>query len=299
LRREDLFTVVHDQFQTDTADFADVVLPATTQLEHFDIHGSYGHLYVQLNDPAIAPIGESKPNTEVFRLLARRMGFEPELFEVSDEELAREALAPIEAPKRFPPRGGFDGLTLERLRREGPVRLNLPQDFAPFAEGGFDTPSGKCEFYSARLAAQGLDPLPTYIPPHEDPRSRPDLAARFPLQLLTPPDPAFMNSTFGNVDVVRRWAGEPTAQIHPDDAAARGLTTGQRVRIFNDRGSFLARVAVQETVRPGVVVALGTWWRRHTPDGANCNHTTSSALTDLGGGATFYDNLVEVVREDV
>ena len=152
LRREDLFTVVHEQFLTDTADYADIVLPATTQLEHFDIHGSYGHLYVQINEPAIAPLGEAKSNTDVFRLLARRLGFEPELFEVSDEQLAEEALQPRPWPTTFPPRQAFDGINLERLRQEGPVRLNLPKDYAPFAEGDFGTPSGKCELYSASLA---------------------------------------------------------------------------------------------------------------------------------------------------
>jgi anaerobic selenocysteine-containing dehydrogenase len=297
LMREDLFTIVHDQFPTDTANYADIVLPATTQLEHYDIHGSYGHLYVQLNEPAIAPLGEAKPNTEVFRLLARRMGMEPELFEVSDEQLAREALEPVEGPGVFPPRGAFDGITLERLQREGPVRLNLPRDFAPFAEGNFNTPSGKCELYSPRMAAQGHDPLPTWTPPHEDPRLRPDLAASYPLQLLTPPGPEFLNSTFVNVDALRQAAGEPTLQIHPDDAAARGITTGQAVRVFNGRGGFVARAAVGDTVRPGVVVSQGVWWTRYTPDGVNCNTTTSTALTDLGGGATFFDNLVEVAAE--
>jgi anaerobic selenocysteine-containing dehydrogenase len=295
LRREDLFTVVHEQFPTDTARFADIVLPATTQLEHFDIHGSYGHLYVQVNEPAIAPLGEAKPNTEVFRLLARTMGLEAELFELSDEQLAEEVLVPVEGPSPWPPRGAFDGITLERLRREGPVRLNLPKDWAPFAQGNFGTPSGKCEFYSARLAARGMDPLPTWTPPHEDPRLRPDLAAKYPLQLLTPPEPAFMNSTFVNVDSCRRTThGEPVAQLHPDDAAERGIVTGQRVRVFNDRGSFEAVAEVGATVRPGVVVSLGVWWTKYTRDGVNCNTTTSAALTDLGAGATFFDNLVEV-----
>src|SRR5262249_19520801 len=174
LLREDLFTVVHEQFPTDTVDYADVVLPATTQLEHFDIHGSYGHLYVQANPPAIAPLAEAKSNNDVFRLLARAMGFEPELFEVSDEELAAEALRPFAPPRRFPAPDVFEGITLGRLLEEGPVRLNLPEDYAPFAEGGFGTPSGKCELYSPALAARGLDPLPGYTPPHEDPQTRPD-----------------------------------------------------------------------------------------------------------------------------
>jgi anaerobic selenocysteine-containing dehydrogenase len=297
LRREDLFTVVHEQFPTDTADYADVVLPATTQLEHFDIHGSYGHLYVQVNEPAIAPLGEAKSNNDVFRLLARRMGFEPGLFEVTDEQLAVEALEAPPSGKHFPPACAFAGVTLDRLRREGPVRLNLPPDYAPFAEGGFDTPSGKCELYSPGLAAQGLDPLPTYTPPHEDPQTRPDLAARFPLQLVTPPDPAFLNSTFVNVEGLRRQAGEPSVLIHPRDAAARGVREGQAVRVFNRRGSFRAKAVVGEGVKEGVVVSQGIWWNKYVEGSANCNATTSSRLTDLGAGATFFDNLVQVEAE--
>jgi anaerobic selenocysteine-containing dehydrogenase len=293
LRREDLFTVVHEQFPTDTVDYADIVLPATTQLEHFDIHGSYGHLYVQVNEPAIAPLAEAKCNTEVFRLLARRMGFEPELFDVTDEELAEQALDPGPAPGVFPPAGAFEGMTLDRLRREGAVRLNLPQDFAPFAEGGFNTPSGKCELYSARMARLGLDPLPVYTPPHEDPLTCPELAARFPLQLLTPPEPSFLNSTFVNIDVLRHQAGEPTARIHPFDAAARGIKDGMMVRVFNDRGSFPARAVLSDSVKEGVVVSQGIWWNKYG-GGVNCNATTSTRLTDLGAGATFFDNLVEV-----
>jgi anaerobic selenocysteine-containing dehydrogenase len=285
LKREDLFTVVHDQFQTDTADYADIVLPATTQLEHFDVHGSYGHLYVQANNPAIAPLGEAKPNTEVFRLLAREMGYEPELFEVSDEELARQAMGVANS--------ALDGITLDAAKA-GPVRLNLPKGWAPFAEGRFPTPSGKCEFYSEREAKAGRDPLPAYIPPHEDPQTRPDLAAKYPLQMLTPPASSFLHSSFVNVETLRTNAGEVTVEIHPTDAAARGIADGQTVTVFNDRGRFRARAVVGDSVKPGVVVSLGVWWNRYTEDGVNCNSTTSTALTDLGGGATFFDNLVEV-----
>jgi anaerobic selenocysteine-containing dehydrogenase len=294
LQREDLFTVVHEQFPTDTVDYADIVLPATTQLEHFDIHGSYGHLYVQTNEPAIAPLAEAKSNNDVFRLLARRLGFEPELFEVTDEELASQALQAGPAPNGFPPPNAFDGIDLNRLRQEGPIRLNLPKDYAPFAEGGFGTPSGKCELYSARMAAQGMDPLPTYIPPHEDPQTRPDLAKRFPLQMISPPVPSFLNSTFVNVDVLRKMAGDVTVEIHPQDASSRGIRDGQRVRVFNDRGSFQARAVVGDTVKAGAVVTQGVWWNKYTTDGVNCNTTTSTRLTDLGGAATFFDNLVEV-----
>jgi len=286
LAREDLFTVVHDQFQTDTVDFADIVLPATTQLEHFDVHGSYGHLYVQANNPAIMPLGEAKPNTEVFRLLARAMGFEEELFEQTDEELATGCLSG---------NNNFVGLTLDAVKA-GPVRLNLPQNWAPFAEGRFPTPSGKCELYSECEAQAGRDPLPHYIPPHEDPQTNPELAARYPLQLLTPPKPSFLNSTFVNVPVLRNAAGERTLEIHPQDAADRGITNGQKVIVFNNRGRFVAHAVLADTVKPGVVVSQGLWWRKWTEDGVNCNTTTSTALTDLGAGATFFDNLVEVAK---
>lgn len=286
LRRADLFTVVHEQFATDTVDYADIVLPATTQLEHFDIHGSYGHLYVQTNEPAIAPLAEAKCNNDVFRLLAKRMGFEPELFEVRDEALAAEAL---ESTNK-----AFAGIDVPRLQREGPIRLNVPEQYAPFAAGGFPTPSGKCELYSPRLAEQGLDPLPTYTPPREDPQTRPDLAAKFPLQMLSPPVPEFLNSTFVNVASLRKQAGAPTVEIHRRDAETRGIHDGQWVAVFNDRGRFRAKAKVGETVKAGVVVAPSIWWNKYATDGVNCNTTTSSQLTDFGGGATFFDNLVQV-----
>jgi anaerobic selenocysteine-containing dehydrogenase len=293
MRREDLFTVVHEQFQTDTADYADIVLPATTQLEHFDIHGSYGHLFVQTNEPAIAPLHEAKSNTDVFRLLAKGMGFESELFQITDERLAEESLQ-MNGHVKYPPPQAFVGISLDRLKREGPIRLNLPTNYTPFAEGNFGTPSGKCELYSPALAKQGLDPLPNYTPPHEDPQTRPDLAARYPLQMLSPPVPEFLNSTFVNIDSLRVQAREPTLQIHPADAAPRQIMDGEWVRIFNDRGSFRARAIVAETVKPGVVVSQSIWWNRYTPDGVNCNTTTSTALTDFGAAATFFDNLVQV-----
>jgi anaerobic selenocysteine-containing dehydrogenase len=293
LAREDLFTVVHDQFQTDTADYADIVLPATSQLEHFDIHSSYGHLYVQANNPAIVPLGEAKPNTEVFRLLGCSMGFEPELFEESEEGLARRSLGEPGAPASGGEPSTLGGITLEATMA-GPVRLNLPKDWAPFAEGKFPTPSGKCELYSEREARAGGDPLPHYVPPHEDPQTRPDLAAKYPLQLLTPPAPEFLNSTFVNVDSLRKSAGERTLEIHPADAATRAIADGQMVTVFNARGRFRAKAVLADSVKPGVVVSLGLWWRRYASDGVNCNSTTSTATTDLGGGGTFFDNLVEV-----
>ncbi len=327
LKREDLFTVVHDLFLTDTANYADIVLPATSQFEHFDIHNSYGHLYVQVNHPAIAPLGEAKPNTEVFRLLAKEMGFEDELFAMRDEELARRAFLPLSASERGPggevspledegrtisggqtsppnplsetergdrKRSNFEGITFDSLMTNGAQRLNVPENWAPFAEGQFPTPSGKCELSSPSEAAAGRDPLPHYIPPHEDPQTKPELAALYPLQMITPPSPSFLNSTFVNVDVLRKKAGEPTVEMHTHDATARTLASGDAVRVFNGRGSFRAKVSVGATVKPGVVVAYGIWWNKYTDGGANCNAITSTALTDLGGGATFFDNLVQV-----
>lgn len=291
LEREDLFTIVHDLFQTDTADYADIVLPATSQLEHFDVHNSYGHLYVQVNKPAIAPLGQAKPNTAVFRLLAKAMGFEDELFGMTDEELARTAFEHEHGGFQG---GAFRGIGFDHLLANGPVRLNVPENWAPFANGGFPTPSGKCELYSPREEAAGRDPLPHYIPPHEDPQTKPDLAAEFPLQMLTPPTPSFLNSTFVNVDTLRQRAGEPVVEMHPTDAARRSIIDGQKVRVRNGRGSFRAKAVVGDTVRPGVVVSYGIWWNKHTEEGVNVNTTTSTALTDQGGGATFYDNLVEV-----
>jgi anaerobic selenocysteine-containing dehydrogenase len=172
--------------------------------------------------------------------------------------------------------------------------LNVPVDYTPFAAGGFHTASGKCELQSESLAGLGLDPLAAYTPPVEDPLERPDLAARYPLQLLCPPSPHFLNSTFVNCATHRDLAGEPAIDIHPADAARRGITHGQTVRVFNDRGSFHARAQVGRSVQPGVLVALGIWWNKLTPDGCNANSTTSSGLTDMGGGAVFFDNLVDV-----
>jgi anaerobic selenocysteine-containing dehydrogenase len=284
LRRDDLFTVVHDLFATDTADYADIVLPATSQLEHTDLHGSYGHHDVMLNRPAIAPRGECRSNNDVFRALAARLGFEPALFP-DDDTLMRQVLD-----------GGptLRGITLERLDREGSVRLDLPERFAPFADGNFPTPSGKCELYSERMKDAGLDPLPTYTPPREDPLQRPDLAAKYPLQLVSPPRPQFLNSTFANSASHRTAAGDPTVELALEDAERRGLTDGQWAEVFNDRGSFFARVALSGAVRPGVAASTGIYWNKLSRGGCNVNSTTSPALTDMGGGATFFDNLVEV-----
>ena len=286
LAREDLFVVVHDLFQTDTVDFADVFLPATTTLEHFDLHKAYGHLYLSLSRPAIAPLGEALPNTEVFRRLAVRMGLDHPALRENDEQLARAALD-WSHPH-------LAGITYERLEREGSVRLSVGDPFVPFAEGGFPTPSGKCELRSERLAATGHDPVAGYVPPREGPTSAPDLARRYPLAFISPPAHHFLNSTFSAQPVFVRREGEPSVTIHPDDAAARGIAEGAMVRVFNDRGAFLAKARVSDASRPGLVVGLSIWWAKMCPGGRNANAVTSQELTDMGGGATFYDALVEV-----
>jgi len=286
--REDLFCVVHDIFLTDTADYADIVLPATTQLEQLDVLSSFGHLYVLANNPAIAPVGESKPNTEVFRLLAQKMGFEEPCFRESDEEIARHAFVAAHPHAQ--------GLDWDLLKAEGWQRLNVPTPFAPFAEGNFPTPSGKCEFYSETLARQGVDPLPTYIPPRESVASNPMLAHRYPLAMISPPARNALNSSFANLPVFAENEATPRLEIHPDDARARGIASGDPVRVFNDRGTLALTARVTERARRGVVVALSIWWRKLSPDGTNANMVTGQALTDLGRAATFYDCLVEVAR---
>ncbi|KWE62033.1 molybdopterin-dependent oxidoreductase [Burkholderia sp. MSMB2157WGS] len=283
--RDDLFTVVLEHFKTDTADFADIVLPATTQLEHLDVHKSYGHTYVMANLPAISPVGDARPNTEIFRGIARSMGLdEPALYH-SDEEVARAAL------RWDDPALDSDWDTLKRV---GWLRLKLPE--APFANGGFRTPSGKCEFYSPRLEQMGMDPVPDYLPPFESTEAAPELAARYPLAMISPPARHFLNSTFVNVDSLRSTEGEPHLDMHPSDASARGIAEGDIVRIFNDRGSMQARARITDRARAGLVVGLSIWWKKLSPDGKNANEVTSQALTDLGNSATFYDCLVEVER---
>lgn len=287
-RREDLFTVVHEQFLTDTTDYADIVLPATTQLEHFDLHKAYGHLYLMVNERAINPLHEAKSNSEVFRLLAARLGFEDDCLRDSDEEIARQAIE-TDHP-------AFKGITLERLRREGWMRLNVPEHFTPFAEGNFPTPSGKCELYSENLEAKGLEPVPDFIPPHESNESTPELAARFPLALISPAAHAFLNSSFANLSKQLRQEHHPFIEIHPEDARERGILDGDRVRAFNERGATELRAVVSTRARRGVVVSPSVWWNKLSPGGTNINQLTSQSLTDMGGGATFYDALVEIER---
>jgi anaerobic selenocysteine-containing dehydrogenase len=284
--RDDLFTVVLEHFQTDTADYADILLPATTQLEHVDAHLAYGHLYMMANNAAIAPLGEAKPNTEIFRLIAKRMGFTDPAFDETDDELAAKAF-----DTRNERAVHFDWSS---LKRTGWQKLNMPA--APFAAGGFPTPSGKCEFYSASMLADGLDPLPTYIPNYESVASNPELAENYPLAMISPPARNFLNSTFVNVQSLRATEGEPHLDIHPFDAASRGIVDKEMVRIFNDRGAFVARARVTARARAGLVVGLSIWWKKLARDGKNANEVTSQRLTDMGRAPTFYDTLVQVEK---
>ncbi len=290
MARDDLFTVVLEHFQTDTADYADVVLPATTQLEHWDLLLSYGHHYVSLNRPSIAPVGESLPNSEIFRRLAARMGLDHPALADDDLTMIRQALASTHEKMR--------GVTLEELLEKGWMRLNLPTPYLPYANGGFSTPSGKCELYSPRMAAMGLDPVPAFTPPYEFPELVPDLAARYPLTLISSPAHQFLNSTFVNVDALRRGAREPECLLHPADAERRGIGIGMRVVVHNDRGAFTAVARVEDSIREGVVWAPSIWWGKYAADGANANQTTSQRETDMGHGPVFYDNLVEVGLAD-
>jgi len=240
------------------------------------------------NNAAIAPLGEAKPNTEVFRLLAQRMGFDEPCFRESDEDIARHAFI-ADHPRA-------QGIAWDTLKESGWQRLNVPSAFAPFAQGNFPTPSGKCELYSATLACQGLDPLPMYTPPRESVASNPVLARKYPLSMISPPARNALNSTFANLPVFLDHEKMPWLDIHPEDARRRGIATGDPVRVFNDRGSFVLTARVTDKARPGVVVALSIWWRKLAPDGNNANMVTGQALTDMGRAATFYDALVEVAR---
>lgn len=272
--REDLFTVVLEHFQTDTADYADYILPATTQLEHWDVHSAYGHTDALLNRPAIAPLGQAKSNAQIFRELAAHMGFTEPCFSDSDETLCRAVFG--------------DKVDFNKLLDKGFATLHLPD--APYAEGNFPTPSGKCEFFSERLVKQGLDGLPDHVPNHETPGT----SSEFPLAMISPPARNFLNSSFVNVKSLRDIEGEPVLEIHAQDAAARSISSGAVVRVFNQRGDYLVKAEVSRRARPGVVNGMGIWWRKLGLDGTNVNQLTSQRLTDLGRGPVFYDCLVEV-----
>jgi anaerobic selenocysteine-containing dehydrogenase len=275
LSREDLFTVVLEHFPTDTTDYADIVLPATMQPEHLDVIAGYGHLYLIWNEPAVAAPGECLPTSETFRRLARRMGMtEPSLYD-SDEDLVRQLL-----DSRHP---WLDGITVERLRERGFARLNVDKPFLPFADG-FPTSSGRLEFRSQRAVRGGHDPLPGFTPP-ADPGDG--------LVLISGAGHHFLNTTFGNNPELRRRAGAPTVVLHPDDAAERGIPDGAAVRVHNARGSFEALAEVSDRVRPGVAATTKGHWAKLN-GGSTVNATIDERDADMGGGAVFHDNRVEV-----
>jgi anaerobic selenocysteine-containing dehydrogenase len=274
MAREDLLTVVLEQFLTDTTDYADYVLPATTQLEHLDVHTSYGHTYALINERAIAPLGESKPNTQIFRELAARMGLDDACFADDDETMARAAFA--------------HSVSFDALREHGWLKLPLPE--APFAEGRFPTPSGRCQ-----IDAPGLG-VPDHVPNYESAESSPELARKYPLAMISPPARNFLNSTFVNVKSLRDIEGEPLLEMHASDAAQRALHDGELVCVYNQRGEYHCRLSVNERARPGVVNGLGVWWRKLGLNGSNVNELTHQRLTDMGAAPAFYDCLVEVRR---
>lgn len=286
LRRDDLFTVVLDHFVTDTARFADYVLPATTQAEHLDLVVPWGSAYLALNQPAIEPRGETLPNSEIFRRLARRLGFEEPYLYDSDEELIRAALA-SDHPY-------LEGITWERLQRQGWARLSLPDPWLPFAEGGFPTPSGKCELYSKAMEEQGLDPLPNHQT-SGDPESA--IEATYPLTFMSPKSQRyFLNSSHANQERHLRAAGESRLRIHPEDARSRGIDHGDGLRVFNDLGAIETTAEISDTTIPGVVVMSHGWWPSLVPGGCTANALTSGGLSDLGGGSAMYDTRVEVSK---
>jgi anaerobic selenocysteine-containing dehydrogenase len=289
LLRDDLFTVVHELFLTDTARYADIVLPATSQLEQVDLHKPYGHLSLQYNTPAIAPLGEARSNWDVMRGLAEALGFtEPWLREDADAVIRGilEASAPSNST--------MTGITLERLQCEGSIPLAIPAERAtPFADGVFGTPSGKLEIYSEQAAARGYDPVPNWVPEVEA-RTGLDgsVAVSDPMPLLCPAAHHFVSSSFANVETLRTKEGKPTLRIHPIDAEARAIRSGQWVRVSNERGWCRLVAEVTNDVRPGVLATVSVWWPTFSPDGRNINSTTSDRLADFGGGSTFYTNLV-------
>ncbi len=293
LRRPDLFTAVHEQFFTDTTDYADIVLPATTFFEQKDLQTAYGHYFLQMSNQAIEPLGECRSNVELFRGLAQKMGFDEACFSESLDEMIDLALSS--------PNPWLKGIDRERLEREGHARLNFsggatavrgePTPFLPFAQGGFQTPSGKAELFNPVLAEQGLDPVAEFVPPDESRHG--GEANTFPLELLARKADNFLNSTFSNVPAVQSMEEPGLVEIHPRDAQARGIRDGDTVRVFNGRGQISLRARVNGAVQAGVVAAALNW-AKLSPGGGNINTLTSEKLTDMGNSATFYSVLVEV-----
>ncbi len=297
LRREDLFTVVHELFLTDTAKYADIVLPATSSFENTDLYTSYWHHYVQLQQPVIEPAGESKSNFDTFKLLAEAMGFEEEAFRESEEAVIAAALDNPDNPY-------LNGVTLERLEQERFVEL----DMAPKADylKRLTTPSGKIELYSRQLQDLGLPALPTYLPLEEgfDGENRPERQGRYPLMFIRPPNHNFLNSPFANVGKPQAMEKEPLLQIHPVDAERRGIEDGEVVEAYNDRGVYRLKAVVTDLMLPGTVVSQGLWWAGPDSPGAAghskrlANALTSSRIADMGGGATFFSTTVEIRRAE-
>jgi anaerobic selenocysteine-containing dehydrogenase len=286
LAREDLFTVVHEQVLTDTAHYADLVLPATTSMEHEDLYRSYGQFYFQLAQPVVPPVGEARSNWEVCGMLARALGVAGDHYAKSPEMLIRELLASGDAAVR--------SITYERLRDEGSVRLDLPRPYLPFADGA-PTDSGKVELYSERMAARGLPPLPTWTPLREGPDDSGE-AGRYPLQCIVPPNRFFLNSSFSQSERLRRRQGTPTIMLAPADARSRGITDGDRVRVESARGAATFTARVTDATRPGVAVIEGIWWHRFHPGGHGVNFLTDDRTTDMGGGPALHSNMVEITR---
>ncbi|HWC03231.1 MAG TPA: molybdopterin oxidoreductase family protein [Methylomirabilota bacterium] len=288
LAREDLFTVVHEQVHTDTADYADLLLPATTSMEHGDVYRSFGHLYLQLAEAVIGPQGESRTNWEVFGQLARAMGiaerhYATPLPQVIDAYL--RAAGPV-----------AEGVTHARLRAERSVRLTVPRPFMPFADGA-PTPSGRVELYSDTLLREGLPPLPTYVPLRES-GDNPAVGSRFPLRCHVPPNRFFLNSSFSQSGLLRARQGGPTVVVHPADAASRRIDAGDLVAVGNDRGRALFTAVLSDDTPPGQVVVEGIWWHKFMPGGRGVNVLTSDGLADMGGGPAFHSTMVELTRAE-
>jgi anaerobic selenocysteine-containing dehydrogenase len=280
LEREDLFTVVHEQFLTDTARYADIVLPATTQIESTDVVHPWGHLWIGWNEAAIEPVGQSCSNTELFRRLASAMGYtEPALFD-GDDALIAQALPTLD---------------VDELRSVGWTKAPYPADGRPFGDGEFDTASGRVEFASELLEKLGHPRVPTFVPPREGPLGDADLASRYPLQLLTPKHHTrFLNSGYAQLPKHGPPEGGPFVELDPADAAARGLEEGDLARVWNDRASLALPVRISERMREGVAAIPFGWWRDHHVDGRTANSLTNDTLTEWGGGVAYSDTLVQV-----
>ena len=291
MHRDDLFTVVHEQFMTHTAQLADIVLPATTQLEQVDLHKPYGQRHLQYNHAAIAPLGEAKSNWDVSRLLARAMGYDEPWLHDEPEDVLREIL---DASR--PKNSTLDGITLERLQAEGTVAYTFPDDDSvPFADGRFRTPSGKVELRCEAIAALGLDPVPHYQPPAEFVTGLPpDEAGQPPLVLITGAAHHFVTTSMANQPGLVAKEGTPFIEINPEDAAARQIVHGQDVIVSNERGWCTLRAVVTDDVPPGVTVSPKGRWASLSEDRRNVNWLTPDAIADLAGQSTYHSNLVHV-----